>query len=306
MPWFHWAFVALSVLGGEPCAQCRVEPRRTVLCGPHLEEELATLREERSVMARSKNSDERVGALNRIAHLTAAHTNAPSPSVARFLADGLYDDALAVRKRSLELLLDGQHRDETIKGVVDGWKAALRAWKEVDARIAALAGDQQKSGSIMSRQELEEWPAYLEALIAALGDVHDDRAYKELLNVLKWPFDRTPGRFYLAAARSALTVESRRGVEAVLECALALESELAAGRVPARFGPSAGLLGSMMKPLDNATGHDVEELLQALAEFAQRKKVAATPEPKLGVGAAWRAWFKSAKDQFTERMTLLE
>lgn len=301
-----WIVAALSLLSGDPCAQCRVDPRRTVLCAAHLEEELATLREERSIMARSKDSTERIGALQRVAHLTATHTNAPSPNVARFLADGLYDDALPVRKRALELLLDGQHRDETIKGVVDGWKAALRSWKDVESRIGALAGELQRSSSLMSRQELEEWPAYVEALIAALGDVHDERAYKEVLNVLKWPSDRTPGRFYLAAARTALTVESRRGVEAVLDCALALEAELTAGRLPPRFGPSTGLLGSMMKPLDNATGHDVEEVLEALADFARRKKVAATPDPRLGLSAVWRAWFKSAKDQFTERMTLLE
>lgn len=306
MRFLHFVVSALSVFGGDPCAQCRVDPRRTVLCSAHLEEELATLREERSIMARSKDTTERVAALQRVANLTSAHTNAPSPNVARFLADGLYDDALPVRKRALQLLIDGQHRDETIKGVIDGWKAALRAWRDVEGRIATLTGDVQKSGSIMSRQELEDWPAYVEALIAALGDVRDERAYRELLNVLKWPFDRTPGRFYLCAARTALTVESRKGVEAVLDCALALEAELSAGRVPPRFGPSSGLLGAMMKPLDNANSHDVEEMLEALVEFAKRKKIAATPEPKLGLGAAWRSWFKSAKDQFTERMTLLE
>jgi len=300
------SLLALALACGDVCAQCRVDPRRTLLCAPHLEDELTTLREERSVMARSKSTDDRLAALQRVAALTAAHANAPSPNVARFLADGLYDDSLDVRRRALALLLDGQHRDETIRGVLDGWKVAQRSWKELEGRISALAAELQKGGSSVSNLDLAQWPTYLEALLAALGEVHDERAYKELLNVLKWPVDRTPGRFFVAAARSALTVESRKGVESVLEFALTLEGELAAGRAAPRFGASGSLLGAMMRPLDNATVHDVEDVLHALGAFAQRKHTAPVPEPALGSAAAWRAWFKAAKDQFTERMTQLE
>ncbi len=296
----------LALAAADVCEQCRVDPRRTVLCSTHLDEELTTLREERSVLARSKESSERLAALQRIAALTSTHSNAPSPNVARLLADGLHDESLMVRRRALALLMDGQHRDETIKGVIDGWRAAQRSWREFDARMSLVASELSKGSSTMSRQDIEEWPAYIEALLAALGDVHDERAYKELLGVFKWPADRTPGRFYVAAARAALTVESRKGVESVLEFTLTLEAEIAAGRVPARFGPSTSLLGAMMRPLDNAVAHDVEDVFAALVAFARHKKTAPPPDPVMGAASAWRAWFKAAKDQFTERMTLLE
>lgn len=296
----------LALAAAEVCAQCRVDPRRTVLCATHLDEELTTLREERSVLARSKDSAERIAALQRIAALTATHSNAPSPNVARLLADGLHDESLTVRRRALALLLDGQHRDETIKGVLDGWRAAQRSWREFDARLNLLASELSKGSSSMSRQDLEDWPAYIESLLAALGEVHDERAYKELLGLFKWPADRTPGRFYVAAARAALAVESRKGVESVLEFALTLEAEIGAGRVPSRFGPGNSLIGSMMRPLDNAVMHDVEDVLEALVDFARHKQSAPTPVPLLGSASTWRAWFKAARDQFTERMTLLE
>ncbi len=296
----------LALATAEVCAQCRVEPRRTVLCGAHLEEELTTLREERSVLARSKDSRERMAALQRIAALTAGHTNAPSASVARILADSLHDESLSVRRRALALLVDGQHRDETIKGVLDGWRAAQRSWRDFDARVSLLANELNKGSATMNRQDIEEWPLYIEALLAALGEVHDERAYKELLGVLKWPTDRTPGRFFVAAARAALAVESRKGVESVLEFALALEADFAAGRVPARFAAGPSLFGAMLRSLDNAVAHDLEDVFESLVKFARHKKTAAPPDPVLGAASAWRAWFKAAKDQFTERMTLLE
>jgi hypothetical protein len=302
----HLFAAALTLVASETCALCRAEPRRTQLCAAHLGEEQVALREERSIMARSKERDERVGALERVARLTDAHSNAPSPSVARFLADGLHDDTLSVRRRALRLLVDGQHREETVKGVLDGWKAAQRAWKEIDARLVVMSTDGAKGSSTMTRQELEDWPAYLEELLAALGALGDERAHRELLAVLKWPLDRTPGRFYVAAARAALQVESRKGIETVLEFALALEAELAAGRVPRRFAADGGLLSALLPALDNAQLRQVEDLLGALAHFAARKNVAAPPTPALGAAAQWRAWFKTAKDQFAERLTALE
>ncbi len=300
------AGAALTLLAGEECSQCRAEPRRTVLCSTHLGEELVALREERSIMARSKERDERIGALERVAQLTDTHSNAPSPNVARFLADGLHDDALGVRRRALSLLIDGQHREETVRGVIDGWKAAQRAWKEIDARLVAMATDTAKGSSIMTRQELEDWPAYLEEVLAALGGLEDERAHRELLAVFKWPLDRTPGRFYVAAARAALRADSRKGIETILDFALSLEAELLAERVPLRFTAGAGLLSALLPAIDNAQTPHVEELLAAVSRFAARKDVAATPTPPLGAASQWRAWFKTAKDQFAERLTALE
>lgn len=297
--------LVLALPAGDACTQCRVDARRTSLCAAHLEEETSTLREERSVMARSSDAKERAAALERVARLTSTHTNAPSPNVARFLADGLHDSSLEVRRRALALLVDGQQRDETVRGLIDGWRAALRLWKDVEARLAQLAAEAPKQAATFDMQQVSDTAAYLEALLAALGDVHDERAYRELLNVFKWPLERTPGGFYVAAARAVLAVESRKGVECVLEFALTLESELAAQRVTPRFAAKDGLAASLARPHDNATTAHVEATLEALAHFAERRKLQAPP-PKLGAAAQWRAWFKGAKDQLTERMTLLE
>lgn len=305
---FVTSLIALASLlyDGSPCAECRVDPRRTTLCQSHLEEELTTLREQRSVMARSKERDERLAALDRVAALTQSHTNAPSPNVARFLADGLHDDSIAVRRRALALLLDGQHHDETIKGVLDGWRATQRAWKDMDASLGATLGDGSKGTSTMTRQELEELPNYLVASIAALGAVQDERAYREILNVFKWPVEHTPGRFFVAAARATLSLDSRKGVEALLEFVLALETDLLDDKLAPRFGPSGGLLSSLMKPLDNAETSDLEEMLDLLADFARRRRLGEPPANVMGAAAEWRAWFKNARDQLAERPTPIE
>jgi len=297
--------LTLALPAGDACTQCRVDSRRTTLCATHLEEETSTLREERSVMARSAEASERVSALERVARLTGAHTNAPSPNVARFLADGLHDASLDVRRRALALLVDGQQRDETVRGLIDGWRAALKLWKDVDARLAQLAAESAKQSASLDLQQVSDATIYLESLLDALGAVHDERAYRELLNVFKWPLERTPGRFYVAAARAALEVESRKGVECVLEFALTLENELAERRVAPRFSAKDGLAASLARPLDNATTAHVEATLEALALFAERRKLGA-PAPKVGSASQWRAWFKGAKEQLTERMTLLE
>ena len=303
MFWFTLITLAAVSIDGVVCGDCRVDPRRTILCSTHLDEEQSVLREERSIMARSKERSERAAALERVAALTEAHVNAPSSNVARFLADGLHDDAVFVRRRALALLLDGQHRDETIKGVLDGWKAAQREWRDMDVKLLDEIG---KGAFTLTRDELDELPSYFVALIGALGATGDERAYRELLGVFKLPLDHTPGRFYVAAARAALSLESRRGLESVLDFALSLESDLVADRVPRRFGPDQGLLSSLLEPLDNARPIDVEDILDAVAAFASTKQLAAPPDARLGDPSAWRAWFKDVRDGVSDRLAPLE
>jgi len=298
--------LASILIDGSPCPECRVDPRRTLLCATHLDEEATSLREERSIMARSKDRDERIAALERVAALTQSHTNAPSPNVARFLADGLHDDSLTVRRRALALLLDGQHHDETVKGVIDGWRATQRAWKELDAQLSTSLGEGAKGASTMTRQELEELPHYMVASIAALGAVQDERAYRDVLNVFKWPTEHTPGRFYVAAARAALSLESRKGVETVLEFCLQAEADLLDAKLAPRFGPSGGLLSALMRPLDNVEATDIEEMLDLLAAFARHRKCPETPAKALNSAAEWRVWFKESRDRFAERPTPFE
>jgi hypothetical protein len=288
------------------CPDCKGDSRRPSLCAPHLEAERSALREQGSAYARASEPAERIAALEAVAALTREHDNAPSPLVARFLADGLKDESLFVRRRALGLLLEGQHRDETVRGVVEGWKEAQKSWRVLDAKLVlSEAPSEPGKGSVaLTTEELAEVPRYVEAQIRALGALHDDRALTALATFLRSPLDRTPGRFLAAAAEALLELDSRRACETVIDLLGELESAFVEGAVPRRFGGESrlDLLATLKAPFENATTHDHAEIAAALARYAERKDIAPPSSSEPLRAADWKSWFKTARDALPDRI----
>jgi hypothetical protein len=287
------------------CAECKGDARRTALCATHLESETTTLREVRAVYARSKDPEERVRALERAAGLTRAHSNAPSPIVARFLADGLDDELLAVRRTALELLLAGQHREETTRAVIDGWREAQRLWRVLDAKLvlSEAPAEAGKPPVVLTTDELSAVPEYVLALLGALGEIKDERSCSALVTFSRSELDRTPGRFLVAATDALLALDSRRSWDAAIALLGHLEDAFVDGQVPPRFADARGdLLASYKKPLDNATSHDHAEIVALLLRHAERRKLARPESPEPLRAGDWKVWFKAARETLPDKL----
>lgn len=283
---------------GDSCGDCASTQRRTVLCARHAGIEGATLREQKRNL-RSKESSLRVAALERVAELTHTHANAASPAVARFLAEGLDDPSLAVRRVAVKLLAEGQNADEAARGMVRGLESAKETWSGIEERVA-----DPRTGAL-EIDELTEVPAYFESVLEALGKLRDERSLQALLAYLRSPLERTPGRFLVVAGEATLALDTRRGTEAVITLLANLEAALAHGAIPRRFERADGratLLDSMKARLDNATEAERGALLNALSAYAEKKLLA--PESKPTCASDWRAWLESVRTQLPERLVL--
>ncbi|MCC7015156.1 MAG: hypothetical protein IT454_21525 [Planctomycetes bacterium] len=288
------------------CPDCRNDPRRPLLCSAHLEAETTLLREQRALLARSKDIDERLAAIDKVAALTRAHANVPSPVVARFLADALRDESLAVRRSALARLLDGQHHDETVRGVLDGWKEGQKLWRVLDAKLVLSEGSTEsgKAPVALTTEELSDIPDYTLALIRALGRLRDERAWNALHAYFRAPLDRTPGRFLVAAADSMLQLDSRKSCDATIALLAEIEDAFVGGQVPRRFAGDqrTDLLASLKAPLENASEHDHAEIVALLAQYATLRNLA-PPESEEPLRAAdWKAWLKLNRDALPEKI----
>lgn len=304
------ASVVLSICAltqSSACADCKGDPRRTVLCSVHLEAESSTLREQRALFAKARDAADRIASLERVAALTRAHSNAPSPIVARFLSDALRDDSLQVRRAALAALLDGQHPDETVRGVLDGWREGQKLWRVLDAKLVLSEQpiEAGKGSFALTNEELTEIPDYVLELLRGLGRVRDERSCNVLQSFLRSPLDRTPGRFFVAAAESMLQLDSRRSWEATITLLDELEDAFVDGELPRRFAgdPRTDVLAMLKAPLENATAHELAAIVELLSTYAKKRGLT-PPESTESLRAAdWRAWFKSARDTLPDKVT---
>jgi hypothetical protein len=276
------------------------------LCGLHAEIETVTLRDQKRVY-KSGTVDERILALERVAELTRTHTNVATVNVARFLAEALVDDSLAVRRAAVRLLSEGQNADEASRGMVRGLDKARRTWAEIEARVVELPGEPRGNrGSVaLTIDELTDVPEYFQSVLTALGRLRDERSLQALLSYLRSPLDRTPGRFLAAASEAALQLDTRRGVESVITLLGNIEEALAQGAIPRRFPHAVGkttLLDAMKEPLENADDDDYAQIIAALSRYANRKQL---PQPAPAIAhrsVEWRSWYEGVRETLPDRV----
>jgi hypothetical protein len=292
--------LAAEVRTAGDCANCRVDGARTVLCAAHGEAERSTLRIQSAAYAQKTEVEARIACLEAVARLTAEHANAPSPAVARFVASGLGARAIRERRRALELL-DGQHRDETVQGLVGGWREAQKAWRVIDAKLVLSESREEKPTVALTSEDLVEAPEYLVELIRAVGRTRDEKLLPAVRDMLRMPLDRTPGSFVVAAAETALSMHCRKAVEGVLDLLEELETASAEGRLIQRFANSTGLLSIYKGNLENAGESERTRIAEALARYAATRELSPPPPEQRGSVATWRAWYKTAREKIPER-----
>jgi len=195
---FHRLLTLALVLSFVPsslaatCDSCTAR----ILCPAHKEAETAALAAANAGM-RAKDEATRVRALEAVASLTKAHENAPSKTVAKFLAAGIRDESLAVRRTAVSLLASGQEPGESLKGV-------LQALEDAKKELADVKADKEAVG------------AYVRVVLAAASGMRDDRSVKGLADFLSaLPTD---SRYVLGpeVCEALLALGSRDAVEAVI------------------------------------------------------------------------------------------
>ncbi len=185
------ATFVLTLAALDTCASCRMELQASFLCEPHAEAERAALARETRRLA-AKEEAERLAALDALAALTEAHTNAPSERVAKRIAQALDDDSLAVRARAVERLGRPQHAlvavDALTEALEDAWKLKREWGKEYkglverstdklsDAKREKLGAERAALGA-----RIDDLNALHRQLVTRLAEFPDERALDAIL-----------------------------------------------------------------------------------------------------------------------------
>ncbi len=280
------------------CTDCSYTPSTTALCAQHEEREREVLSEAKREFKQVDPRDRR-RALKKAAMLTKSHAAAPSRDVAKFLAEGLEDDDLTVREESLELLLEGQHPDETVKALMSAWKQAKKGLDKYksDLKLTEKYKGQFSKKSTAVFDKIRSFPAdlsYAVKLLGSIGALPDKRCEAQLISLLEESLPKANALLDLAAAGGLLNLGSYEGLEAVIEFQEDLASLLTRKKIPARYGQSGSpsvldLWLSMDRELRET---DFDRIALALGEAVQAKGVAKFPGPGLDDAEEWKNWFK--------------
>jgi len=316
----------------EVCAECSPGTVRAELCAPHARAERKGIKACRNAQ-RSKSPEYRLEALRELAALTEAHSNAPSPALARALAEGLDSDFVAVRTETVALLGQGQHPEVALVELA----AAAHAWGErasdmlaeqVELQVeqmrvlaanlegltdpkeqrkqskAALARERKQAEERKARMdrlsvEQEQMRVYREALAAGLGGFWDDRAAAALTELLQpegpWADSLTAAR---GLARFGTLETTRTLVEALGRC----EQRLRDLRIKVRSGEAAGRVAEYLTRMVDTTVAYREYLHELLLTVSDDRSIDETPALLPVVHAEWERWLEEHRERFPREL----
>jgi len=275
-----WASLPLSHAGSpalppEQCDACQGD-HEVVLCDAHLARETEVLKAQKPKLER-RSEKRRIEAMEEIAALTQAHSNAPSPTVARLLGSMLVVESTLVKKRAAELLADGQHRRTTLEMMIAAVDPLTRELEEQMERFLELEAvvtreSPKKKGKEVTLDDLQE---KIDALDEAM--VLDEKL--EALNETRGAFARClatiPDDRSIAALEKLLLPDEMR-----LNREVVVESLLAFGTASS-VEPVIGSLKPFVKML-----RETEDQVKK----ARRTRLPRTP-----------GWYKGSKEQWVAR-----
>ena len=297
------AIVMLAITAGfcfpfEECDHCVPDPKKPRLCERHSAEERDALRGYKRDL-KSRDVESRRITLRKVAALSHSHSNAPSVAVAKVLAGGLRDPSLAVRFEAIQLLLARQNPEVTVASLIAAIDGADSQWRKAK-QLAQRIADEKVDFTVSAVQEVSAGAYYMDAVLAALGQVPDDRAVDALQSVLKRPLASTPAKYQIVACRSLLGLRQRNGVGAVLAFHDKLEKFVLAQSKKKSKQPLVlkDLLTIFFAVHTRSTQNSI---LQEIEQFASSEGLANFP----GRGE-WREWLRSNEGHFPTKLGKLE
>jgi hypothetical protein len=278
------------------------------LCEPHAAAEQAAFTEEGRLLV-SKHAVERMKALNALAALTEAHTNAPSARVAKRIASALDDGDMEVRTYALGLLCRPQHARASLDALVDALARTKREQDTLTADCGSLWGRLLAKSSEKGRAELgvEFW-ACIErrealgrwrlALLDRLATFPDDRAVEAIL-------EHTHRNLLLGGDEALVQLGSRKAIRALIESFEGCDRNLDVARkkVEAWKAGYRGWRTHGSALSEEALGNLHERYVRVreglVTRFAEHGLIA---PPAMADTAVWCAWIEKNLDVFPERL----
>jgi hypothetical protein len=275
--------LAVLVLAGllslDVCDACRVDGTAVLLCTPHASAEEKALAKCAKGL-RSKREAERSAALEKLAALTNAHANAPSPRIVEMLARGTQDDSYVVRTRAVELLGPPQHGPAALAALL----AALReheqemgAGMKERGKLDLRPGNEAQMAKLLEiNQRYTLVRAWGGAIVVQLGEFPDDAAVDAILGT-------TWARHAPRAQRGLLALGSVSAVRGAVTILEGVESSY-------ERRPEA------LRDADEHT-RTLRELHDDLAAFARARDLPA-PAWSAAPAAGWTAWLGEHEQRF--------
>lgn len=255
------AVVAAPPAAADDCGRC--SPTKS--CKPHAEAEAAELERLREDLE-SDQARTRERALRQLAGLTDERQNAPSRSLAEFLAEvALEDELLRVRAAAIDVLCEGQHPEVAVKTTIEmiaGFKRNM--WTLVET----MMGPDGRHGGVDDAMRL------LETTLRSAGNLRDDRIVKALVDVLRaFPTEMRGEPVAMAASRSLLELGTPAAVEAVID-----------------------QLGVKIEDSRRRNIH------RALESFAGDLEIEETPADGSDLAKAWEAWLRKHRRALPKKL----
>jgi len=303
------ATLIVAWLSFESCSACSTVGRIVKLCEPHAAQERAALTREGTRLG-SKDAAARMAALDVLAALTEAHTNAPSARVAERLASALDDGDLGVRSHATSLLGPPQHALVSLDALVDALArigkehASLNdEYDELSEKLRRKLSDKRRVDLLADLEACDERRTALVQwrleLVDRLATFPDDRAVDAILahthrNLLTGG-DEALVRLGNRAAVRALA-ESFAGCDGNLATA---EKEAADWKARASPGTTTAGVALTQMALENLRASSARVRQNLVTLLAERGLSA----PGMNASSAvWRTWIDENIQAFPEHL----
>lgn len=261
-------------------------------------------------LLRAKEAAQRIQGLERAAALTRDHPEAPTKAVAAALVEGLEDEVVEVREKALVLLLDGQHPDATVEGLVDALQGGERELARMQRQLEEMV-ENVRSGKmgLVSQEDSARFlrtPEFFRRLAEALGHIPDPRCEEALAKASKASLDDWCGPVFAELGEALARQATARSTKAAVELRNRLDDALRRGRIDRRFPRTGRMVDVWTIQLREPTEADLEAIEAALRASASTLALPAPPAPGTR-DSDWKTWLRANEGSFTaERSRLKE
>ncbi|MEM6673558.1 MAG: hypothetical protein AAF726_12000 [Planctomycetota bacterium] len=251
---------------------------------------------------KAKTTEDRRVVLERVAQLGKDTEGPPPPAVAKFLAGSIDAEDLEMRRRSIELLLDGQDPEVVVEAVLDAWKIAEKEAKWTLKQLHAMNKERRrpKVGGLAQEDmaRMTEAVALSSIVLRAFGSLPDERVEDALVDILRTKPKDMPVHVFGEASRAALELGTVKTLQAYAKCADELDRMLAGKGVPVRFersGPVT-LLDALQAPWCEVNERVFEETAAAAVAISETRGLTRPPDVGSKDRKAWRRWVEANEE----------
>lgn len=296
------------------CSSCTLVDAEARLCEVHAAEQKSVVAEARKQL-KAKDEGERVAALDALAALTRAHTNAPSEVVVDVIASALADESYAVRTHAATLLARPQHAERVLNALTRALGKAeeeherLRKEKDElsrklgDPKLASKKRKETDDRLFACKQAGATVFAWRAAILGQLAQLPDDRAVAAICA-------QVPRELVVGGNEALVRLGSRGAMNAFLESLRKWDREIAGLRAileaekqdPKRAGDQPTALGMSWSELALTEAQLAGRIVVLDVSKCFLEKGLPPPASASSEYDAWRRWVEEHSALFPEHL----